>query len=102
MANLYLVVSGQLTEVVGDDWFNQVGHEETYGIAELVVANSRGQARWLAWKSDSFFTGNVRDMPKFRTALKQKGLSGPPRIASREFDSESDDMWRWLWELPHD
>jgi len=36
--NLYLVISESLSYIVWEDWFNEVGHKETYRIAELVVA----------------------------------------------------------------
>jgi len=109
--NLYLVVSELLTEVVWEDWFNHVGHEESYRIAELVVARSHAQARWLAWKSDSkgVVYPCVEDMPKFAVRLKKHGVGGPPRIVSDDFDklgfhgprSEGiAELW-WLGNAPH-
>lgn len=63
--NLYLVVSEQLTEMVWEDWFVNAGHEETYCIAELVIASKPSQAKWLAWKSDkNTFTGRPTEIPK--------------------------------------
>ena len=63
--NLYLVVSEELTETIWEDWFNQVGHEENYCIAELVIANTPNQAKWLAWKADkASFTGRAPEIPK--------------------------------------
>ena len=70
--NLYRVVSEELTEMVWDDQANSIGHEETYRIAELVVARSPSQAKWLAWKREkSIFTGTVTDMPRF-SCIKQQ------------------------------
>ena len=62
--NLYLVVSEQLSEVVWEDWFNNVGHEEPYCIAELVVAEKPSQAKYLAWRSDKNSSCDVTEMPK--------------------------------------
>jgi len=73
--------------------------EEPYAIAELVVAKSRGQAKWLAWKTERGNTDDVRDMPRFRTAIKAKGVEGPPRIASEEAWADTNNMWCWPEEL---
>ena len=89
--NLYLVVSEEIREIIWEDWFNYVGHEEWYCIAELVVARNRGQAKWLAWKRDSSFSRDIRDMPKFHTCLKQRKVIGPTRIASKEY--KDDALW---------
>lgn len=86
--NLYFVKSEQLTEVVWEDWFNYVGHEEPYCIAELVLASRPSQAKYLAWRTDDSFSYDFRDMPKmyYRTlALLARGVSvGKPRIVSDE------------------
>ena len=69
--NIYLVVSEDLVETIWEDWFNQVGHEDHYCIAELVIANTPNQAKWLAWKADkSSFTGDVSDKPKMSCRKK--------------------------------
>lgn len=92
MSNLYLVVSEQLTTVVWEDWFNGVGHEEPYCIAELVTARSRSQATWLAWKHDkNSFTGDVRDKPRFRCECKRKNVVNFTGIVSDDFKNE------YLW-----
>lgn len=93
--NLYLVVSEQLREAVYEDWFNNVGHWEDYAICELVVARSRDHAKWQAWRGDrSSYTGDARDMPKFRIRLKQRNVDGPARLASSEFAvAESGPLW---------
>jgi len=93
--NLYLLVSEPLKEVVWEDWFNQVGHIEPYRIAELVVARNRGQAKYLAWKSDraTFYPGDIREMPKFSTRIKRNDIQGPARIATCEFDWFDESLW---------
>ena len=63
--NLYLVISEPLTAIVWEDWFNCVGHEETHCIAELVLANTPNQAKWLAWQTDKdSFTNRAPEIPK--------------------------------------
>ena len=91
--NIYLVVSESLKTIVWEDWFNYVGHEESYCIAELVIAKSRGQAKWLAWKSDEDFTGDPRDMPKFSVKIRAKNVEGPPRIISNESGWVESELW---------
>lgn len=101
MMNLYLVVSESLSEVVWEDWFNQVGHIEGYRIAELVIARNRRQAKYLAWKADksTFFSGDISEMPKFSTRIKRKDVAGPARIATDEFGIYDEELWdldtRW-------
>ena len=85
--NLYFVLSEQLTEVVWEDQFNYVGHEESYRIAELVLADKPGQAKYLAWKADPSFSYNFRDMPKMQCTVIAKGIVQQitgPRIVSNE------------------
>ena len=88
--NLYLVVSELLEEVVWED-----GHLEKYHIAALVVARNRGQAKYLAWKTDrnTFCPNDIWEMPKFSTRLKRKDVEGPARIATHEFDGGDEDLW---------
>mgnify|MGYP001577508370 FL=1 len=67
--NLYRVVSEQLDEFIREG--PTEGHYEPYRIAELVIARSPAQAKWLAWKTDkSSFTGNVKDRPKMSCRKK--------------------------------
>ena len=83
--NLYLVASEPLSHVVWEDWFNRVGHDEPYGIAELVIAESPNQAKWCAWKADEeSFTGDVRDIPKMSATIRMKHIFGfgKPEIVS--------------------
>ena len=107
--NLYLVISEVLETVEWEDWFNYVGHRETYRIVELVVARNHGQARWIAWRErdeDATFLPDVRDMPKFAVRLKRKDAKGPPRIVSDDWceepteDKELDRLW-YLGDAPH-
>lgn len=95
--NLYLVVSELLTDIVWEDKFNNVGHEESYCIAELVIARNRGQAKWLAWKADESFTDDPLEMPKM-SCHKQATLPDvtTPSIVTRnpeyQFGWGDDDM----------
>lgn len=93
--NLYLVVSEPLEAVVWEDWFNRVGHIEPYCIAELVVARSRSQAKYLAWRTDkeTFYPSDIREMPKFNVCLKWHDVVGPPRIATEEYDDFTEELW---------
>ena len=73
--NIYLVVSETLSSVVCEDWFNNACHEEPYCIAELVAARSRGQAKYLAWKTDKeTFESDMREMPKMSVKICEKGV----------------------------
>jgi hypothetical protein len=93
MMNLYLVVSEPLTYVECEDASVNACHEESYCIAELVVARNRSQATYLAWKPDpEMFSDDMRDKPKFRCELKRKDVEGPARIASDEVDGD-DSAW---------
>jgi len=91
--NLYFVLSETLEEIIWEDWFNRVGHSEPYCIADLVLANKPSQARWLAWKHDSSFTGDVRDRPKMATKVLAKDVcrfDAPHIVTSRP-------EYRWYW-----
>ena len=74
--NLYLVVSEVLTEVIWEDWFNNCGHKEFYRIAELVIANKRSQAIYMAWRNDeySFNRLDIYEMPKMSAVCVQKDV----------------------------
>ena len=113
MNNLYLVVSEELSYVAVID--REIGGPlEYYRIAELVVARSHAQARYLAWKLDNKRTHNcwpvMADMPKFAVRLKEKGVEGPARIASDEhrftgdfgedYEREYDALWD-IGKAPH-
>ena len=84
--NLYFVTSEILKEVIWEDWFSQVGHEESYCIAEFVLAIKPTQAKYLAWKhDDASFTGDFRDIPKMRYITLARDLEGDePRIVTNE------------------
>jgi hypothetical protein len=87
--NIYYVVS------------EDVGNRDHYGhwdeppeprvIAALVVARNHSQARWLAWKADSLFDPDPREMPKFSARCVRKDVDLPAGIVSdrREFR----DLW---------
>jgi len=82
--NLYLVVSETLygTVPILDDG---TGPQEPYCIAELVIARSRGQAKYLVWRSDKDYHMNsgMTDMPKMSVRLWRKGLDEKPGIVSK-------------------
>jgi len=93
--NLYLAASrNELDEWCGD-------HYEPGGVAELVVARNRSQARWLAWKKyrrNSEYTTPL-DMPPMRTKMQVRDVEGPARIASSEYSEIEDDNLRlWLFD----
>ena len=104
--NLYLVVSEEIEDIEWEDWFNGTGHLENYRIAELVVARSHAQARYLAWKQDDAGTTwpLIEDMPKFAVRLKRRNTPGPARVASTEHWADSDAELDELWDVgkaPH-
>lgn len=86
MFNLYFVLSEALPVPVWDN--------APYHIAELVIADSYGQAKWLAWKNDQSFTGCVDDMPRFNVRLRLKDMEGPARVVSQEYMTQ--ETWK-LW-----
>jgi len=63
--NLYLVVSEEIYHVEWEDVSVSAGHREDYRIAELVVARSHAQAKYLAWRADKDGDTwpSVEDMP---------------------------------------
>lgn len=73
--NLYLVVSETLYEKIPILDFGE-GPLEPYSICELVLAESREQARYLAWQRDRSFENDMRDCPNFRTRKLQDGFDG--------------------------
>jgi len=111
--NLYLVVSEELSYIAVID--REIGGPlEYYWIAELVVARSHAQARYLAWKLDNKRTHNcwpvMADMPKFAVRLKEKDVEGPARVASDEYacvdwdDEKEYAAYDKLWDIgkaPH-
>ena len=94
--NLYLVVSETLWDIIPilDDGS---GPYEPYAIAELVVARTPSQARWLAWRTDEVsFEDDPRVMPKFSTRLKARGIGGEPRIMPETTGPEN--CLGYLWD----
>jgi len=92
--NLYVVLSGVLSEsVLG--WENEdTGPSEDYRIYELVVARNRAHARWLAWQADKNYEPDPREMPTFSVRLIEKDVPGEARIASSEYNApEHELMW---------
>jgi len=84
--NLYLVISEELVSYGPTGGFEP---PEWYRIAELVVAQSHSQARWLAWKADGglrgSYNGDLCEMPKFTCQLKVRDYDdGPARALPYE------------------
>lgn len=92
--NIYLVVSEILYEKIpitddGD------GPLESYCIVELVAAEGRGQARYLAWSADSHFDeSDLSSMPNFRTRILRDDFTGYGGLISEYSWAET------LWEHP--
>ncbi len=100
--NLYLVASEPLETVVCEDWFARACHRESYRITELVVARNRSQATYLAWKNDrdSYYPGDIREKPKFRSEIKARDVEGPARVATWDYASEAHAaLWAFRDEL---
>lgn len=82
--NLYLVISEELSATVPilDDG---TGPKEYGCIACLVAAETRGKAKYAAWKTDKdlrhggfgTFTGDPIDMPKFSVKKKLGNVDVP-------------------------
>jgi hypothetical protein len=90
--NIYRVISDVLTTTIPllDDG---TGPTEDYAIAHLVAAESRSQAKWLAWRTDKdSWSSDVRDMPRFTVKLMRKGVAvdGPGIVSDRP---EFKDLW---------
>ena len=83
---LYLVISAALEDMVWEDWFNRVGHQEFYRIAELVLAEKPSQAKWTAWATDhKTFDGNVLEIPRFSIqCLGQFPQESKRRVVSKD------------------
>jgi len=78
--NLYLVISEALSGLGLDP-------PESYRIAEIVNARNRSQAKWLAWKTDKDFDGDVKEMPHFSVNLKIKNTElQKPMVVTNQID----------------
>ena len=85
LMNLYFVISELLTEVVWEDWTVRAGHEESYRIAELVIARNRSQARYLVALSDDAWcrnSGSLRDVPRMSVRKLGEGFDPPALIVT--------------------
>ena len=72
--NLYQVLSEVLLEKI-QILDSGEGPLEPYRICEIIAADSRGQAKWTAWKHDkNTFGGSIVDMPKFEVRVIKKGV----------------------------
>jgi len=82
--NLYFVLSEELFYIEPILDYEQ-GPSYPYQIADLVIADSPGQAKWLAWKNDPDSKepkNDMRDMPKFSVKLKKKNIKRKKGIVS--------------------
>ena len=93
--NMYFVISELLTEVIWESRFDQVGHKESYNIAELVVARTRSQARYIVMRTDKAHSRDIyrdiREMPRLSVRKLSDNFDGPPRLL--RFDDKYDDSW---------
>src|SRR5690606_21215009 len=97
--NIYRCVSEQLLyrHRLLDDG---TGPIEPYCIAAVVAAETRGQAKWMAWQTDDSFDGSICDMPKFSVVMTRKGINLPkgvisnPKRAWWDSPSEIRQFWR--------
>jgi len=84
--NLYQVISEELSTVIPVLDYGE-GPLEYYHIAEIVAAETRGQAKWIAWKSDEdSFEGNICDMPKFSVHLIKKNVNDPKGVCTDKWE----------------
>lgn len=89
--SIYIVVSEELSETIPimDDGS---GPREPYRMIDLVVADSREQARYLAWRRDKNFSYYIRDMPNFRTRKLSNEMEGCNGVVSDW------DQYQVLWD----
>lgn len=103
--NIYRCVSEELSyvEVICDDG---TGPLEYYCIAELVAAETRGRAKWLAYKSDhpSYWRlASMDDMPKFSVVCTRKNVNLPEGVIANYRNAwwDSPAEIRKLWRERH-
>jgi len=90
--SLYFVLSEWLTDWVYGCNLPETGVPEDYRIAELVVADSPSQARYLAWKSDGSYLSDINEMPSFSCKKIDGGFVTNSRVVSCE------KSWEQYWE----
>lgn len=91
---IFAVASELLWETIPVTDFGE-GPREPYRIVHLVVCDTRGQAKYLAWQTDKNFDGDIRwNMPRFRTCKLQDEPKGAKGIVS---DWEN---YQELWQHP--
>ena len=67
-------------------------YQEPYCIADLVAAESPSQARYIAWKNDVSFTGDLQELPKFSVRICLKGVDHVKGIVTN--DKRFQDCWK--------
>jgi hypothetical protein len=88
--NIYFVLSELIEDFVPS---LSLDPSEDYYIAQLVVAETPGQAKYLAWKNDkSFVPNDLREIPKFRCNLKYKNVDMPIGIIE-DTEQYPDEWW---------
>ena len=94
--DLFFCLSEPLSETVPVLDYGQ-GPEEEYRIAELVVADSRAKAKWMAYKADKPNRHErMEDMPKMSVRKIASGFVTTPRVVSRE------PAWQQFWGMTHE
>lgn len=82
--NIYIVVSEPLSVTIPvTDWGE--GPSEEYAIVELVAAETRGKAKWIAVQSDPNCEQSIEDMPRFSIRLIRKDVDEEPGIVSEKY-----------------
>ena len=73
--NIYQVISEEIEDTYRGGWNTPEDDyfTDTYWIAELGVAKSRGQAKYMAWKKDKVSDmSTIVEMPKMSVRLVKK------------------------------
>jgi hypothetical protein len=94
--NIYVVTSGPIEYVEHvPGMFG--GPMMEYSIGEIVAAETRGGAKWVAWRADktSGWGCGVTDMPNLHVKLLRKGVRTPAGRVGPEYDY----LW-WCTEIP--
>ena len=90
--NIYQVVSEELMEYYSVGIPEKV--PESYWIAELVVARNRGQAQYMAWKTDksSFYPSDITEIPRMSIHVVKKDVDAPVGLVTH--DPQYQHLWR--------
>ena len=92
--NIYIVESEHLEATYSDGWNIPVGATipESYCIYELVAAESRGQAGYMAWQNDPGTCDDlITEKPKMSIKVVAKGVDASKGIVTQ--DPEYQHLW---------